>query len=98
MELTKLSGRVLGLKVLEDWILLSVTGLEVVACNNSHLIYHHNHYDDDDDDDDDDVKGFGRFFGFQTPLKRERCLKHDKRPNPLKKSFFVKGFGRFSCL
>ena len=54
MELTKLSGRVLGLKVLEDWILLSVTGLEVVACNNSHLIYHHNHDDDDDDDDNDD--------------------------------------------
>jgi len=26
-----LSGRVLGLKVLEDWILLSVTGLDVVA-------------------------------------------------------------------
>ena len=29
--LTKLSGRVLGLKVLVDWILLSVTGLAVLA-------------------------------------------------------------------
>ena len=29
--LTKLSGRALGLKVLVDWILLSVTGLDVLA-------------------------------------------------------------------
>ena len=58
--LTKLSGRVLGLKVLVDWILLSVTGLDVLACKQwpcclfDDSVEGNDHRDDDCKDYDDD--------------------------------------------
>ena len=79
MALTKLSGRDRGLKVLEDWILLSVTGLDVLACIK-HYHFDHSYNDGDYDGDyDGDAGDDDAYDGDGHPLSGACC----SRPLPV---------------